>query len=128
MASGAGLAGIRFPQRHRDNPAGLRRLREPGRRPGGNAAQRTESGPSSKYWVRDVRNPASPRGAARKERCSMDEVELLRNWGGPGQDPSEASITVARAAPQRSIEALGKGRPVFLRRAYRQANGGIRKL
>ena len=58
----------------------------------------------------------------------MDEVELLRNWGGPGQDPSEASITVARAAPQRSIEALGKGRPAFLRRAYRQANGGIRKL
>ena len=56
----------------------------------------------------------------------MDEVELLRSWGGPG--PSEASITVARAAPQRSIEALGKVRPTFLRRGYRQANGGIRKL
>jgi hypothetical protein len=58
----------------------------------------------------------------------MDEVELLRNWGGPGPDPTEASITVARAAPLRSIEVLGKGRPVFLRRAYRQANGGIRKV
>jgi len=58
----------------------------------------------------------------------MDEVELLRHWGGPGPDPSEASITVARAEPQRSIEALGKGGPAFLRRAYRQANGGIRKV
>ena len=44
----------------------------------------------------------------------MDEVELLRKWGGPGPQPSEASITVARAAPQRSIEALGTGKPAFL--------------
>src|SRR2546422_1210051 len=58
----------------------------------------------------------------------MDEVELLRNWGGSGPDPSEGSITVARAAPRRSIEALGRGRPAFLRRAYRQASGGVRKL
>jgi len=58
----------------------------------------------------------------------MDEVELLRNWGGPGPEPSEASITVARAAPLRSIEALGKGGPAFLRRAYRRANGGIRNV
>jgi hypothetical protein len=58
----------------------------------------------------------------------MDEVEFLRHWGGPGPDPSEASITVARVEPQRSIEALGQGRPAFLRRAYRQANGGIRKV
>src|SRR5438128_10304471 len=66
----------------------------------------------------------------------MDEVELLRKWGGP--EPSEASITVARAAPQRSIEALGTGRPAFLfirrlegrlgRRAWRQASGGVRKV
>src|SRR3989442_14369631 len=68
----------------------------------------------------------------------MDEVELLRKWGGPGPEPSEASITVARAAPQRSIEALGTGRPAFLsirrlggrlgRRTLRQASGGVRKV
>lgn len=58
----------------------------------------------------------------------MDEVELLRSWGGPGPDPSEASIAFARAAPQRSIDALGKTRPALLRQAYRQAGGGIRKV
>jgi len=58
----------------------------------------------------------------------MDEVELLRSWGGPGAEPSEASITVARAVPQGSIEALRKGKPAVLRRVYRQAHGGIRKV
>src|SRR2546423_14609 len=54
----------------------------------------------------------------------MDEVELLRNWGGPGPEPSEASITVARAAPLRSIEAFLAVRPQLAKKPLSLAGLG----
>src|SRR5437879_18929 len=60
----------------------------------------------------------------------MDEVELLRRWGGPGPGPapSEASITMARAALQNSIDAPPRRWSASLRWARRQAHGGFRKV
>ena len=58
-----------------------------------------------------------------------DEVQLLQRWVGPGPDPSETTIAVARAILLRAIE-----RPVTRRSALaaqhaanqRRARGGIR--
>lgn len=58
----------------------------------------------------------------------MDEVELLRSWGGTDASPSEASITVARAALQNSIEAPATRRSASLGWARRHAQGGFRKV
>ena len=58
----------------------------------------------------------------------MDEVQLLQRWVGPGPDPSETTITVARAILLRAIERPVTRRSALLQRARRQAGGSLTKV
>src|SRR2546421_6143264 len=58
----------------------------------------------------------------------MDEVQLLQRWVGPGPDPSETTIAVARAILLRAIERPVPRPSALLRRARRQAGGSLTKV
>src|SRR3989440_8274676 len=58
----------------------------------------------------------------------MDEVQLLQRWVGPGPDPSETTIAVARAILLRAIERPVTRRSALLQRARRQAGGSLTKV
>jgi hypothetical protein len=58
----------------------------------------------------------------------MDEVQLLQRWAGPGPDPSETTIMIARAIVLRRIEKPVTRRAALLRRARRQAGGSLTKV
>src|SRR5437879_9857921 len=58
----------------------------------------------------------------------MDEVQLLQRWVGPGPDPSETTIAVARAILLRAIEKPVTRRSALLQKARRQAGGSLTKV
>jgi hypothetical protein len=58
----------------------------------------------------------------------MDEVQLLQRWAGPVLDPSEATVTSARAILLRTIEKPVTRRSTFVGMARRQAGGSLAKV
>jgi hypothetical protein len=57
----------------------------------------------------------------------MDEVQLLQRWVGPGPDPSETTITIARTILLRAMEKPVTRPSALLRGARRQAGGSLTK-
>ena len=58
----------------------------------------------------------------------MDELQLLQRWAGPGSDPSETTIAIARALLLRTIEKPVTRRSALVSKARRQAGGSLTKV